>query len=175
MGKVMQDFAKTILESVRQTQDDLNQVLKPDVEGEKPKTNHVVDFILVKDTRGYIEKIVNQINGSYEHGWYDACAVMLRRFIETLIIEVFEHHKLESKIKNSAGDYVYLKDLINFMLTESTWSLGRNAKHALPKLKDIGDQSAHSRRFNANRNDIEKLLPEIRTVVQELVYLAKLK
>ena len=46
---------------------------------------------------------------------------------------------------------------------------------ALPKLKEIGDQSAHSRRFVAHREDIDKVQGDFRTVIQELVYLAGLK
>jgi hypothetical protein len=42
-------------------------------------------------------------------------------------------------------------------------------------LKDIGDKSAHGRRYNAQRGDIEPLLADIRLVVQELIYLAGLK
>ena len=75
---------------------------------------------LVRGTRGYIEKVSNQINGAYENGWYDACAVMLRRLIETLIIETFEHHKIASS-DNQAGDFVYLRDLIDKTLAETSW------------------------------------------------------
>jgi hypothetical protein len=45
----------------------------------------------------------------------------------------------------------------------------------MPRLKDIGDKSAHSRRFNAHRGDIDPLLADIRVVIQALVYLAGLK
>ncbi len=146
----------------------------PPVEGLESRSQSVIYTALVKGTRGYIEKISNQINGCYEYGWFDACAVMIRRLLETLIIEVFEYHKIESKIKKN-GDYLFLRDLINITLAETNWTLGRNAKNALPKLKDIGDKSAHSRRFNAVRNDIDDLKADLRTVVQELLVLANLK
>lgn len=123
----------------------------------------------------YIERVSNEINGTYENGWYDACAVMIRRLIETLIIEAFEHHRIEDNIKNTRGDFLYLRDLIDRTLAEKAWNLGRNAKLALPKLKDIGDKSAHSRRYIAQRGDLQPLLTDIRTVVQELVYIAHLK
>ncbi|RBP48370.1 hypothetical protein DFR28_10899 [Arenicella xantha] len=100
---------------------------------------------------------------------------MIRRLIETLIIESFEKNNISHTIKNQTGDFFYLSDLISKTLTESSWNLSRNARQALPKLKDIGDKSAHSRRFNAVRNDIDKINPQIRVVVQELVYLAGLK
>jgi hypothetical protein len=100
---------------------------------------------------------------------------MIRRLIETLIIESFENNNIAQAIKNQSGDFFYLSDLISKTLSEPSWNLSRNARQALPKLKDIGDKSAHSRRFNAVRNDIDKIYPEIRLVVQELVYLAGLK
>lgn len=122
-----------------------------------------------------LERITHQINGTYSNGWYDSCAVMIRRLLETLIIETFESHHIAHVIKNQAGDFLYLSNLISTALSEPTWNLTRNAKQALPKLKDIGDKSAHSRRYNAVRNDIDKLNSEIRVVVQEFVYLAGLK
>ena len=100
---------------------------------------------------------------------------MMRRLIETLIIECFESHNISQNIKNQNGDFYYLSDLINRTLNETCWNLGRNTKRSLPKLKDIGDQSAHSRRFNAVREDIDKIIPQFRSVTQELTYLANLK
>jgi len=151
-----------------------DQLLSPE-EGLLSKTQPVVFISLVRGTRQYIENIANQANGAYENGWYDASAVMLRRLVETLIIEAFEHHQIDSKIKNADGDFFFLRDLVARTLAETKWNLGRNAKQALPKLKDLGDKSAHSRRYIAQRRDIEPLLPEIRTVVQELVFLSGLK
>jgi hypothetical protein len=136
----------------------------------------VLPHALVKGTRGYIERVVFQINGCYEYGWFDGCAVMMRRLIETLIIECFEKHRIADKIKNAPnGDFLFLRDLIDKLLQESAWNVGRTAKQALLKLKNIGDQSAHSRRYNAHREDIEKIADDFRTVCQELICLAGLK
>ncbi|MGE0700753.1 MAG: hypothetical protein AB7O57_16760, partial [Hyphomicrobiaceae bacterium] len=41
-------------------------------------SDSVVPRELVAKTRGYIEKVVAQINGSYDHQLYDCCAVMCR-------------------------------------------------------------------------------------------------
>ena len=101
---------------------------------------------------------------------------MMRRLIETLIIECFEKHLIAHKIKNSStGDFLFLRDLIDKLLQEPAWNIGKNARQALPKLKKIGDQSAHSRRYNAHREDVEKIADDFRTVCQELIYLAGLK
>ena len=55
------------------------------------------------------------------------------------------------------------------------WNLGRNTKKSIRKLKQLGDQSAHNRRYNAHREDIDKLQQDFRDVCQELLYLSKLK
>jgi hypothetical protein len=154
---------------------DLADQLGPPEEGLAATTQPIIIVSLVRGTRGYIERVSNQINGAYENGWYDACAVMLRRLIETLIIEAFEYHKIAAKIQNANGDFFYLRDLIDKTLAEPAWNLGRNARQALPKLKDIGDKSAHSRRYIAQRGDIQPLLSDVRTVIQELLYIANLK
>ena len=100
---------------------------------------------------------------------------MIRRLIETLIIEVYEAFNISQKIKNDKDDFLYLSDLIIAIENEPSWNLGRNAKKSLKSLKDIGDKSAHSRRFNAHRQDVDKIIEDLRVVVQELIYLAKLK
>jgi hypothetical protein len=72
-------------------------------------------------------------------------------------------------------DFLHLSDLVGHALNEPSWNLGRNTKRALPTLKAVGDQSAHSRRYNAHWEDIDKLISDFRTVCQELIYLAKLR
>lgn len=175
---MMADNLRTVLAIAKAVRTDAEklELLLPPEEGLRSNTQMVVPRSLIRSTRGYIERVVEQINGTYENGFFDACAVMIRRLIETLIIEVFERHNIAPKITNPrTGDYLYLRDLITATLNETSWSLGRRARGALPNLKDIGDQSAHSRRFLAQRQDIDKLIPELRTVVQELVLLAQLK
>ena len=51
-------------------------------------------------TRGYIEAVCKQLNGCFHAGFYDAAAVMLRRLLETLIIETYEQLKREAEIKD---------------------------------------------------------------------------
>lgn len=153
----------------------VDALVKPPSETAPSYDEPVVYMALVKGTRGYIEKVAHQANGAYQHGWYDASAVMIRRLVETLIIECYETHKIEAAIKDVAGNYLLLKDLVDKMLAEQTWTLGRNVRSVLPKLKELGDKSAHSRRYNAHRQDIDKLTPHLRETVQELVGLARLK
>lgn len=171
----MTSIARNTFSAAKAIDLDVRRELGPPDEGLRADTQSVVPRSVVRGTRGYVEKVTNQANGCYENGWYDACAVMVRRLIETLIIETYEKHSITHKIKNGQGDFFYLRDLIGHCLSESTWNLSRNCKQALPKLKDVGDKSAHSRRYVAQRGDLEPLLADIRLVVQELIFLAGLK
>lgn len=171
----MNDFAKHALALAKAIQQESQSKYIPPSGGKPPRSQLVLPHELVRKTRGYIERIVYQINGCYENGWYDSCAVMMRRLIETLIIEVYEHHGIAYKIQYSSRDFFYLKDLIKCIINEKSWNLGRKSKKSFQELKDIGDLSSHSRRFIAHREDIDKITSDFRTVAQELIYLANLK
>ncbi len=171
----MKDLAKAALEASKAVQFEVSSYGTVPDEGLPAYSQQVLPKSLFLNTRGYLEKVVNQVNGCYEKGWFDSCAVMIRRLVETLIIECFEKHKLACKVQGADGDFLYLSDLIQKMLAENSWNLSRNTKRSLPKLKDIGDKSAHSRRYTARRWDIDKVAEDIRVVTEELVYLAGLK
>lgn len=170
----MSEVAKTALRVVKAIQGEVPRFGAPPDDGLPAESEQVIPLSVIRGTRGYLEKTANQINGSYEHGWFDACAVMIRRLVETLIIEAFEHNHIEHKILDSAGNFLRLDDLINLTLNERTWNLGRGTKRGLPRLKSLGDLSAHGRRYVAHRQDIERVVDDLRIVVQEMVYLAGL-
>ena len=138
-------------------------------------TDKLFPLELVADTRDYIVRIAEQACGAYDQKWFDASAVMIRRLLETLIIECFEKHQISEKIKTPDGSFFFLRDLISHLLQEKIWNIGRNVRTALPKMKDIGDQSAHSRRFTARQGDIDNLKSEVRITIEELVHLSGLK
>jgi len=168
----MNRLNEQILGLAKDLHESAQKIYRPPDEGFRAESEKVIPMSVVRGTRGYIVQVANQINGCYEKGWYDACAVMIRRLVETLIVEVFESRKLDKKIINSQGDFLTLDEMIDKMLAEQSWNLTRNTKRALPRLKKIGDLSAHSRRYNAHFKDIESLVDDVRVVVQEFIYLA---
>src|SRR5258708_16477680 len=60
----------------------------PDLDGIQPVIDHASGYLpepMWKNTRGYIEAVCRELNGSFHHAYYNAAAVMLRRLLETLI------------------------------------------------------------------------------------------
>ncbi len=172
------ELAKSALVISKAIQDEVNQFWLPPANGLPSRHEMVLAKSLVKGTRGYIEIVTNQINSTYENGSYDACAVMIRRLVETLIIEVFEHHNIVGKIKDHKDDFMPLGELVTYTLNEPKLNFDRSVKaslKALPNLKWLGDLSAHNWRFNAHRSDIDQIKPALRIIVQVLIYAAGLK
>ena len=162
------------LKAARRFQRQVNELTKPPAEGTKPATDRIIDTALVMGAPGNFVRVVDQINGTYERGWYDACAIMLRRLLEMLIIEAYVANGMKDKIKGENGRFLRLNGLIRRACSESSWALDDNGA-ILRRLNAIGNWSAHKRRFVANRDDIDKHVSELRIVVQELLFLAKLK
>jgi len=141
----------------------------------RPKDDGIFPLsILAQAKKGYLVTVGRQMNGCYAEGWYDGAAVMMRRLIEIVIIEAFEGKNLSGTIKKNNGDYLQLSDLITKALAEQSWTLSRNARQALPLLRDVGHRSAHGRYFTAKKKDIDDVCSGCRVAVEEFLHHASL-
>jgi len=152
----------------------------PDLEGIQPTIEQASGYLpepIWKNTRGYIEEVCRELNGSFHHAYYNAAAVMLRRLLETLIIEAYEHLRREIEIKDGGGNYLMLSDLAERACGENGHkgiNLGRDSKKGLKEARSVGNWSAHARRFLAHAGDLTKLQAGMRLLVQELIQIADL-
>jgi hypothetical protein len=125
-------------------------------------------------TRSYLEQLVLQINGSYEVGWLDACAVLARRLMESLIIEVYIFHKRHSDIQQ-AGVFFGLERLIAYIRADTKVPLGRAAPATMSDVKQIGDTAAHDRTYMTQPIDINDIKLRYRKLIQELIVLSGIR
>lgn len=153
----------------------------PDLTGLQPRMDHASGYLpeaIWNSTRGYIEEVCRELNGAFNHGYFNSAAVMLRRLLETLIIEAYEHLHRESEIRNGGGDFFMLSDLVERACGEGNHrglSLGRDSKKALKEARNVGNWSAHARRFLAHSGDLTKFQDGMRLLVQDLVQIANLQ
>jgi hypothetical protein len=68
-----------------------------------------------------------------------------------------------------------LSGLITAILNQTHWQLQRETKASLPEIKKLGDRAAHNRRYEATRQDFDKILPGLRATVDDLLHLAGYK
>jgi len=150
------------------------------LDGLQPVMDHASGYLpdaVWRNTRGYIEAVCRELNGAFRAGYFNAAAVMLRRLLETLIIEAYEQLKREGEIKDGNGNYLMLVDLVdraNGDKGHAGLNLGRDSKAALKDAREIGNWAAHARRYIAHASDLTKVQKGVRLVVQELVQIANL-
>ena len=104
-------------------------------------------------------------------GW----AVMSRRLLETLLIEAFETLGEADALKDGEGNFRMLSGMLAVVDGSNQIALSRNGMKGLRDFKRLGDLSAHNRRFNARKDDIERIRDGIRIVSEELLHAANLK
>ena len=130
---------------------------------------------LVSSTRVYLEKLVHQINGCYQFGFYDACIVLARRLMESLIIEIYISGGRTFEIKNSQGDFFQLDRLISYVISDNAITLSRNSPNIMSKLKELGDIAAHDRFYITYQSDIDDFQIKLRKLIIELLSLSGIK
>lgn len=137
------------------------------------ETKKILDLVIPKEViekeKGYFKKVVLQINGCYQDGYYDACFVMVRRAIETLIVEVYEKLGDENEIKDDKDNYFPFSKLVNKTLEKREIRLSKNVRSDIKAIKKFGDSAAHNRRLNLKKPDIDKYSDSVRMIVEELI------
>lgn len=136
---------------------------------EIPISDALLDLSLVDVTPYYIKGTAKQMAQCYECCLYDATLVLMRKLIETLIIECFERFGIDNTIKGDNGDFLYLSDLIPKYIASHKWNASRNLDKSIKEVKKYGDLSAHNRRFQAKKSDIDSFKFELRQTIQEIV------
>lgn len=133
-------------------------------------TNELYPLDIFENTRDYLKAFAQEASCCYDTGLYNSCLFMIRKIIETLIIELYESKGMESKIKNPNNDFYQLADLIRLATNENSWKFSKIVKENLPKIKLLADSSVHSKRFKARKTDIENMKTDVRISFEELIH-----
>lgn len=144
----------------------------------KAKVIKVGDSVIpvdwVANTRPYLEKMVYQINGCYEYNFLDGCAVLSRRLMESLIIEVYVSEKRQHEIQHN-GVFIPLEKLIKYIAADTAVTLGRNSHQTMNDIKQLGDTAAHDRTYITPPVDVNDLKARYRRLISELLDKAKIR
>lgn len=129
-----------------------------------------VEFLpndMIEEKHFVPKKLLWEINRCHDAACYNACAALLRRLIENLIIGAYEQHGIADRIKKD-GEYIEFGALIGKAAAEPILKLGRETKRVLPDLKFYGDLGAHGRMSIVRHADLERLHNQTRIAVDEL-------
>ncbi len=117
----------------------------------------------------YLRDITVEVNTAYRNGAYNACSVLLRRLLETLIIKAHTRHGSTGQAQNANGEFYHLTKLIDDVTHNQMFGLTRNAYDAMPDLKRLGDWGAHNPNLLVRITDLEPMKSNARLCFEELL------
>jgi len=126
-------------------------------------------------SRPYLARTVQQVNAAFEANLFDACALMMRRLLEILLIHTFQKAGIEQIILDTDGTFQNLKTLINKAKSRPEIALSSGVRNSIDLFRELGNLSAHHIHYNCRKDDIRGLRMEYRAVIEELLYKAGLK
>ena len=118
--------------------------------------------------RNYLDKLIFQINHSYENNCYDAAAVLMRRLFELLLIMAYQNIGIDNEIKDSNGSgYKMLDGIVKNAIGNSKLKLSR-IKMDFDSFRLVGNNSAHGIFYIAGKKDIDDIKIKYRVMLEEL-------
>lgn len=141
-------------------------------EDEVVSSSEVLDETLFLGKRGFLDKLVKQINHCYINNCFDACAVLMRRFFEISLILAYENKGVQDQIKMN-GDYVMLERIVANAVQNTTLHISRS-RNEYDAIRDLGNFAAHKIHFNTRKSDIDGIKQTYRVCLEELYYIAGL-
>jgi len=159
------DLAKIVRDASYIAGSDLRTAIEATDNNREPNSPFVTPEVLKP---GVYRKVLEEANWCFAQNCPNACAAMLRRLVESLIIDAFEAHGIEASIKDASGEYLELKALIGKATAEPKLKLTRNTRAALPNLRFLGDLSVHARRNLVRNGDLKDVRNDARVAIEEL-------
>lgn len=118
--------------------------------------------------RGYLDKLIKQINHTYKHNCYDACAVLLRRVFEIVLVLCFQKFKIENEITKPDGSHMMLEGIVKKAIGNSTLNISKRITDNFESFREVGNNSAHSITYTASKKDIDDIARDYRVMLEDL-------
>ncbi|MBQ4808703.1 hypothetical protein J4717_14595 [Phaeobacter sp. HS012] len=108
-----------------------------------------------------------QMNGTYEQGFFDCSAVLMRRLMECLLIRAFNKSGARAEIVRD-NQYIGLEEIISQTKKTKAFHLSRGAEKTMLAVKKVGDKAAHSTSYSVVESDITTLATDFRALIADL-------
>jgi hypothetical protein len=118
--------------------------------------------------RGYLDKLIKQINHTYKNNCYDACAVLLRRVFEIVLVLSFQKNGIESEITKPDGTHMLLDGITKKAIGNSVLRIPKRIADHFDAFREVGNSSAHNITYIAGKKDIDDISRAYRVMLEEL-------
>ena len=121
-----------------------------------PTDSEVVNEKRFCGRRDGFDRLISQINLSYRNESYDACASVMRRFLEAALILSFQSVGTENEIRGVDGRYIDLGGIIRKVIEDNALGMSQKGKDLL-SISEIGDYSRQGPMYTFSANDINSV------------------
>lgn len=118
--------------------------------------------------RSYLTRLIQQINFTYGKNCYDACAVLMRRLFEVLLILVYQKKGIDADITKQDGSYKILEGIVKDAIQNRILGIPRRISKHFDSFREVGNNSAHSITYTAGKLDIDKIARDYRVMLEDL-------
>ena len=118
--------------------------------------------------RPFLDRLIQQINFTYGHNCYDACAVLMRRLFEILLVLAYQHNGIEADITKPDGSHKMLEGIVKDAVQNRTLGIPSRISKNFEAFREVGNNSAHSITYTAGKLDIDKISRDYRVMMEDL-------
>lgn len=131
-------------------------------------SSELIDETKFCSKRSFIDRLIKQINFTYANNCYDACAVLLRRLFEVLLVLAYQHNNIEADITNAKGDHFMLEGIVKNAVQNKTLNIPSRICKNFDSFREVGNNSAHSITYTAGKKDIDDIQRNYRVAIEDL-------
>jgi len=118
--------------------------------------------------RNFVDRLIQQINFTYGHNCYDACAVLMRRLFEVLLVLAYQNKGIESDITKPDGSHKMLEGIVKDALQNKALGIPSRIAKNFEAFREVGNNSAHSITYTAGKLDIDNISRDYRVMMEDL-------
>ena len=118
--------------------------------------------------RPFLTRLIQQINFTYGKNCFDACAVLMRRLFEVLLVLAYQHKGIEADITKADGSHKMLEGIVKDAVQNGKLGIPARISKNFDAFREVGNNSAHNITYTAGKLDIDKIARDYRVMMEDL-------
>lgn len=118
--------------------------------------------------RPFLTRLIQQINFTYGNNCFDACAVLMRRLFEVLLVLSYQNKGIEADITKADGSHKMLEGIVKDAVQNKALGVPSRISKNFDAFREVGNNSAHSITYTAGKLDIDNIARDYRVMIEDL-------
>lgn len=118
--------------------------------------------------RPFLTRLIQQINFTYGNNCFDACAVLMRRLFEVLLVLSYQNEGIEADITKPDGSHKMLEGIVKDAVQNKALGVPARISKNFDAFREVGNNSAYSITYTAGKLDIDNIARDYRVMMEDL-------